>query len=539
MKKSDTAYVDGEVDKGGVESHVEEVALARLTEEDVWKLSRDSLTVWSWTGVRLGLIMFVHGCNQAGFGIDWGVISGINAMPSWHTYLGFDTSGGTYGLINALMQIGTVCGAVFMGLADVIGRRGINFAGNAIVIFASLLQGLATNLPMFMAGRFFMGFGTALMSSSQYIGEISPIHLRGRMVGFFGACFQVGSLVMLGAMIGLTDLPGNLCWRLSLILECVFPVIVCLGIYTLTPESPRYYVLKGNRQKAKEVIAKYHTTSTDINEPIVETVVRQIEESLEADKSGYRAAWDYRAFFTKTARFRLFILVLYSFFQQWNGGGIITYYLVPSLQQLNIDDSKQQLGINIGTTGVYFVFTAVGSLLVDKLNRRTLIFVGLISMIIFQVATTITAWQYSLHATSAVAALTLLWIFLYQTFSATFVATMHNLYPIEILSLPLRAKGMGLYGLIQGGAGAAQSYGIGVGIAKVGYKIWVVYIVYNSIQLVLSYFFFPETSNLSLEEINTVFETPGVHPVKMSKDIQKAKKERAAASRDHEGNAGY
>ncbi|CAG8886939.1 unnamed protein product [Penicillium egyptiacum] len=534
---SGTAYAQAKLGKSEDLEHVEEIALARVTEEDLWKLSENSLTLRSWTGVRLGLIMFIHGCNQAGFGIDWGVISGINALNQWHEYFGFDSSGGTYGLINALMQIGIVCGAPFMGLADVIGRRGINFTGNAIVIFASLMQGLATNLPMFMAGRFFMGFGTSLMSSSQYIGEISPIHLRGVMVGFFGACFQVGSLGIMGAMIGLTELPGNNSWRVPLILEALFPAIVCVGIYLLTPESPRYYILKGNRQKAKEVIAKYHTTSTDINEPIVDTVVRQIEESLESDQTGYRAAWDYRVFFTKTARFRLLVLFLYSLFQQWNGGGIITYYMVPSLQQLGINGEKQLLGINIGTTAVYFVFTAVGALIIDKFRRRTMIFIGLISMIVFQTATTITSWQYSIHATTAAAALSILWIFLYQTFSATFVATMHNLYPIEILSLPLRAKGMGLYGLIQGGAGAAQTYGISVGIAKVGYKIWVVYIVYNSIQLVLSWFFFPETSGLSLEEINTVFETPGVHPVKMSLDIQKAKKARAAAGRDEEGSA--
>ncbi|CAG8100998.1 unnamed protein product [Penicillium salamii] len=537
MNKSSAAYAEAEIDKANTREHVEEIALARVTEEDLWKLSQESLNVWSWTGFRLGLIMFIHGCNQAGFGVDWGVIGGINSMAPWHDYFGFGTSGGTYGLLNALMQIGTVCGAPFMALADVIGRRGINFTGNAIVIFASLMQGLAVNLPMFMAGRFFMGFGTALMSSSQYIGEIAPIHLRGRMVGFFGACFQVGSLVMLGAMVGLTNLPGNNCWRIPLILEALFPAIVCVGIYLITPESPRFHVLNGNRQKAKEIIAKYHTTSTDINEPIVEIVVRQIEESLENDRTGYRAFWDYRVFFTKVARYRLLVLVLYSLFQQWNGGGIITYYLVPSLEQLNINGPKQQLGITIGTTAVYFVFTGVGSLLVDKFSRRTMIFTGLISMIIFQTATTITSWQYALQATTAAAALTLLWIFLYQTFSATFVATMHNLYPIEILSLPLRAKGMGLYSLIQGGAGAAQSYGIGVGIEKVGYKIWVVYIAYNSIQLVLSYFFFPETGGLALEEINTVFETPGIHPVKMSLDIQKAKKARADAGRDEEGIA--
>ncbi|KAJ5918783.1 hypothetical protein N7454_009927 [Penicillium verhagenii] len=527
-----------EVLKSQSEEYVEEVALARLTEEDLWTLSKESLSLYSWTGVRLGLIMFVQGCNQAGYGVDWGVISGIDSLTAWHDYFGFGTAGSTYGLMNALMSIGTVCGAPFMAYADVIGRRGINFTGNAIVIFAALLQGCAINLNMFMAGRFFMGFGTALMSSSQYIGEISPIHLRGRMVGFFGACFQVGSLTMLGAMIGLDSLPGNKCWRIPLILEALFPAIVCLTIFVLTPESPRWYIMKGQREKAKQVIAKYHTTSGDINQPIVDIVVTQIEESLENDRAGFSAFWDYRVFFTKTVRYRLFVLTLYSIFQQWNGGGIITYYMTPALETIGITGTKQQLGINIGSTGTYFVFTAVGALLVDKFRRRTLIFSGLVSMIIFQTAVTITSWQYSLNPTHAAAALTLLWIFLYQTFSASLIATMHNLYPVEVLSLPLRAKGMGLYSLIQGAASAVQTYGISVGISEIGYKIWTVYIVYNSVQLVLSYFFFPETSGLSLEEIDTVFETPGVAPVKMSLDMQKAKKERATARRDEEGRFG-
>jgi hypothetical protein len=115
--------------------------------------------------------------------------------------------------------------------------------------------------------------------------------------------------------------------------------------------------------------------------------------------------------------------------------------------------------------------------------------------------------------------------------------------------LPLRAKGMGLYGVIQGACGAIEAYGISIGISKVGYKIWCVYIVYNVLQLVgepplhqgsllwsslltASYFVFPETSKLSLEEIDAVFETPGVAPVKMSLDIQKAKKERGRLDRE-------
>lgn len=133
--------------------HVEEVVITRLTEEDVFKLSEESLSMRSKAGVRICLIMFVMGCNQAGFGIDWAVIGGINAVKAWHTYLDFGTSGATYGTLNALMTIGTLAGSPFYGLADIIGRRGVNWVGNAIVIVACILQGCAVNMPMFMTGR--------------------------------------------------------------------------------------------------------------------------------------------------------------------------------------------------------------------------------------------------------------------------------------------------------------------------------------------------------------------------------------------------
>ncbi|RAO71487.1 uncharacterized protein BHQ10_007499 [Talaromyces amestolkiae] len=512
-------------------AHVEEIVLARLTEEDVWKISQEALNVWSWAGFRLCLIMFVQGCNQAGYGIDWGVIGGINAFPALHSYFGFGTSGGVVGTITALMSVGNIAGAPFLSLADVIGRRGINFIGNLIVIAAAVLQGCAPNIKVLMAGRFLLGFGSAMMSSSQYMGEIAPVHLRGRLVGIFGACFQVGSLVMGGVMLGLANIPGNWSWRVPFLLEALFPLIVCLTIFFLTPESPRYYVMRGQIEKAKQVIAKYHTTSGDVNEPIVGIVIKQMEESLENERAGFRNFWDYRVFFTKAVRYRLLVLVLYSVFQQWNGGGIISYYMVPALETVGIDGKMPQLGISLGTTATYFVFTAVGSFLVDKIRRRTLIFSGLISIIIFQTAATITSWRYSLVPSHAAAGLTIFWIFMFQTFSSLLIATMHNLYPVEILSLALRAKGMGLYGLIQGAAGAVQTYGIGVGINKLGYKIWVVYIVYNCVQLGLSYLIFPETFGLSLEEIDAVFETKGVPPVKMSLEIQKAKKLRERMGR--------
>lgn len=137
--------------------------------------------------------------------------------------------------------------------------------------------------------------------------------------------------------------------------------------------------------------------------------------------------------------------------------------------------------------------------------------------------------------TNATAILSIFWIFAFQICSSLLIATMHNLYPVEILSLAIRAKGLGLFTLIQNAAGVVNTYAISLGfqqLGKNGYRMWAVYVAYNCFQLVASYFIFPETRGLSLEEIDTVFQTPGVKPVKMSLDIQKAKKEKTRLDRE-------
>ena len=65
--------------------HIEAVAISRITESDLKKTAEEALTMWSATGFRIFLIMVVQGANQAGYGIDWAVIGGINAVDSWHT----------------------------------------------------------------------------------------------------------------------------------------------------------------------------------------------------------------------------------------------------------------------------------------------------------------------------------------------------------------------------------------------------------------------------------------------------------------------
>ena len=51
-----------------------------------------------------------------------------------------------------------------------------------------------------------------------------------------------------------------------------------------------------------------------------------------------------------------------------------------------------------------------------------------------------------------------------------------------------------------------NTYGISVGIAKIGWKLYLVYIVWICVEIVVVYFFFVETAGKTLEELSEIFE---------------------------------
>ncbi|KAF5642035.1 beta-glucosidase [Fusarium sp. NRRL 52700] len=321
--------VQADANKSGVA--VEEIVTARITEDHLITKSREALSLKSRAGFRIFLIMVTMGFNQA---------ASINSNIYWHNYFGFENSDSALGVINALMTIGNFCGTPFLSVADKIGRRSVNFLGCFLTIVASLIQCFAPNVKVFMFGRFVLGFGTALCTSSQYIAEVAPPHLRGPIVGIFGAYFHVGCLAIVGIMMGFTHWENNWSWIVAFLIQAIFPFFVLLS------------------------------SSEDPNHPFVETLIAQIDESIETSAVGFRAVWDLRVFFTKAVGFRTFVLLLYSTFQQWNGGDIIGLYMDPALQTIGITKKLDVLGVTLGLTATYFVFTLFAAAQVEGARNK-------------------------------------------------------------------------------------------------------------------------------------------------------------------------
>jgi MFS transporter, SP family, sugar:H+ symporter len=68
--------------------------------------------------------------------------------------------------IVSLLSAGTFFGALTAGpLADIVGRRLGLMLSQLVFCFGVILQTAATQIPLFVAGRFFAGFGVGLISA--------------------------------------------------------------------------------------------------------------------------------------------------------------------------------------------------------------------------------------------------------------------------------------------------------------------------------------------------------------------------------------
>jgi MFS family permease len=114
------------------------------------------------------------------FGYDTGTIAGIIAMSYWQDQFstGFKDSKGHLNItasqqseIVSILSAGTFFGALLAApIADRLGRRLALIVSSIVFIFGVILQTAATEIPLFVAGRFFAGLGVGLVSAeSRYL----------------------------------------------------------------------------------------------------------------------------------------------------------------------------------------------------------------------------------------------------------------------------------------------------------------------------------------------------------------------------------
>ena len=108
-------------------------------------------------------------------------------MPYWQDTFstGFVNSSGHLDVtasqsatIVSILSAGTFFGALGAApVADIIGRRWGLIASNVVFCVGVVLQTASTSIPLFLAGRFFAGFGVGLISAMSKSRQASLIGL--------------------------------------------------------------------------------------------------------------------------------------------------------------------------------------------------------------------------------------------------------------------------------------------------------------------------------------------------------------------------
>jgi sugar porter (SP) family MFS transporter len=158
---------------------------------------------------------------------------------------------------------------------------------------------------------------------------------------------------------------GENAWRWMLGVAA-FPsllyALLCLGL----PESPRWLLgKKGDREGGIKVLQRIEPEASKAE---IEAEADEITDaSSETESSGH--FWTYRL------RKPIMLAILIAFFNQLSGINAILYF-APRIFELTGLAAKAALLQSIGIGLTNLVFTFVGLWLIDRLGRRTLLFIG-------------------------------------------------------------------------------------------------------------------------------------------------------------------
>ena len=308
---------------------------------------------WSLTSALAGFL----------FGFDTVVISG--AEKTIQSLWGL--SAGLHGVAMAAALYGTVFGALFGGWpADRWGRRVTLLWIGVLYLVSAAGSGLAPDVCSFIIARFIggLGIGISTVAAPLYISEIAPPQYRGRLAGMFQFNIVFGILIAYLSNWLLAGIGAN-AWRWMLGVAA-FPsllyTILCFGI----PESPRWLLgKKGDRRKGVEVLRLIEPRAAPAE---IEARADEIVAASSEPASSGR-------FWTRRLRVPILLAFLIACFNQLSGINAILYF-APRIFELTGLGAKAALLQSVGIGITNLIFTFVGLWLIDRLGRRTLLYIG-------------------------------------------------------------------------------------------------------------------------------------------------------------------
>lgn len=477
---------------------------------------------WTPTLLRLYLVLFVaYACGCLN-GFDGSLMGGLNGMLAYQRYFNMSTAGSTTGLIFAMYNIGSVAAVFFTGpVNDYWGRRWGMFIGALIVIIGTCVQAPSTTTSQFLAGRFVLGFGVSFccVSAPCYVAEMAHPKWRGTLTGLYNCTWYIGSIIASWVVYGCSYVDGLEAWRIPIWCQMITSGIVVLGAPFL-PESPRWLMAQDKHEEAARILATYHGEGR-LDHPMVQLQMKEMMNQISSEASD-KKWYDYHELWnTHSARRRLICVLGMAVFGQISGNSLSSYYMVNMLKGAGIVEERKVLALNGINPALSFLGAILGARMTDVIGRRPLLLYTIVfASVCFAIITGTSKLATDDVTQAAAANTTIAFIFIFGIVFSFGWTPLQSMYIAETLPTATRAKGTAVGNLASSAASVVLQYSSGPAFEKIGYYFYIVFIFWDLIEGAIIYFYFPETKDRTLEELEEVFSAP--NPVKKSLEKRSA-----------------
>ncbi|KAI7164310.1 putative transporter [Hortaea werneckii] len=461
----------------------------------------------AWPSILVGLFAAFAGIL---YGYDTGTIAGIQEMDFWQKEFAkpgeSQPSSPELSLIVSILSVGTFVGALSAGiLSDITGRKwGIIVSTMIPFNLGVALQTAATEQTMFVLGRLFAGIGVGLVSAQipMFQSETLPKWIRGAIVGCYQLAITIGLLIAACVNYATQNRNDSGSYRIPIALQFAWALILSFGMLCL-PETPRYLVKAGKDSKALKSLMTLRRLPADDPQLIAE--LEEIKGNWEYEKSVGSAG--YIECFRGTTGKRLITGIILQSLQQLVGINFIIYYGTTYFAG-NIQQLPSAFILQIITNVINTITTFPGLYCIDRFGRRKLLLTGALGMGICQYlvaaigdATPNTAFN--------PAAAQFAFICIYISFFASTFGPGAWVVTGEIFPLKIRAKGLSMTTAANWFFNWLLSfitpYLLG-GLKPEQSNVFWIWGSFCWIAVVFVFFLIYETKDLSLEQVNELYE---------------------------------
>ncbi|MDC0601422.1 sugar porter family MFS transporter [Aliiglaciecola sp.] len=326
---------------------------------------------------QITYISFIVALGGFLMGFDASVISGVVKFIEPE----FNLSKIELGWAVASLSLTATLAMMLSGpIADKYGRKPVLKAAALLFLVSAVLSALAPSFITLVIARMLggLGVGAALIIAPMYIAELAPAKYRGRLVslnqlnivvGITVAFFSNYLILSMGSseqtwVQNLNINEWN--WRWMLGIEAV-PALLYFIALMFVPESPRWLLLKGRDQDARQVMSK------TLAEQEMETEIANIKETLTSGQSGGSSS--IKDLFKPAMKLVLVIGVCVAILQQITGINAVFFYAPMIFEQTGFGtDASFMQAVFVGITNLIFTILAIA--LIDRIGRKALLVFG-------------------------------------------------------------------------------------------------------------------------------------------------------------------